>query len=74
MTRMISAIYENGAFRPTEPIGDLAEHTPVRLTVEHTPAAPAGKRVLGLQRGSVIYIAPDFDEELGDEFWFGSKP
>ena len=74
MTRMISAIYENGAFRPTEPVGDLAEHTPVRLTVEHTPVAPAGKRVLVLQRGSVIYIAPDFDEELGDEFWLGSKP
>ena len=30
---MISAIYENGAFRPTEPVGDLPEHTPVRLTV-----------------------------------------
>ena len=74
MTRMISAIYESGAFRPTEPIADLPEHTPVRLTVEQGTVAPAGKRVLGLQRGSVLYIAPDFDEELGDEFWFGSKP
>ena len=73
MTRMISAIYENGAFRPTEPVGDLPEHTPVRLTVEQEGVVPAGKRALGMQRGSVIYIAPDFDEELGDEFWFGSK-
>ena len=68
MTRMISAIYENGAFRPTEPIGDLPEHTPVRLTVEQEGVVPAGKRVWGLQRDAVLYIAPDFDKELGDEF------
>ncbi len=74
MTRTISAVFDNGAFRPTEPIGDLPEHTPVRLTVEREGGMPAGKRVLGLQRGSVIYIAPDLDEELGDGFWFGSKP
>lgn len=71
MTRTISAIYENGAFRPTEPIADLAEHTPVRLTVEQQEAASTGKRVWGLQRGVVLYIAPDFDAELGDEFWLG---
>lgn len=40
MTRMISAIYENGAFRPTEPVGDLPEHTPVRLTLDVSVADP----------------------------------
>ena len=71
MTRMISAIYEDGAFRPTEPIADLPEHTPVRLTVEQGAVAPAGKRVLGQHRGVVLDIAPDFDAEWGDEFWMG---
>ena len=71
MTRVISAIYENGAFRPTEPIADLPEHTPVRLTVEQGTVVPVGKRVWGLQRGAVLYIAPDFDADLGDEFWLG---
>ena len=34
MTRMISAIYEDGAFRPTESIEGMPEHMPVRLTIE----------------------------------------
>ena len=71
MTRTISAVFENGTFRPTEPIGDMPEHTTVRLTVEQDTVAPASKRVWGLQRGTVLYIAPDFDEELGDKFWLG---
>lgn len=72
MTRMISAIYENGAFRPTEPIGDLPEHVRVQLTVTSPDIPP--KRALGLQRDKIIYVAPDFDEELGDDLWFGNKP
>lgn len=73
-TRSIPAIYENGVFRPTQQVRDLPEHSAVRLTVESAPAPkqPA-KRVFGLQRHKIVSIAPDFDEELGDNFWFGDK-
>jgi antitoxin (DNA-binding transcriptional repressor) of toxin-antitoxin stability system len=33
---------------------------------------PAGKRIAGLHAGTAK-ISPDFDEPLGDEFWFGGK-
>lgn len=36
MTRTIQAIYENGIFRPTEPVS-LPEHTPVTLHAELEP-------------------------------------
>jgi predicted DNA-binding antitoxin AbrB/MazE fold protein len=38
MTRMIQAVYENGAFRPLEPVA-CREHERVLLTVENTPEA-----------------------------------
>ncbi|MBK8430059.1 MAG: DUF2281 domain-containing protein [Chloroflexi bacterium] len=28
------------------------------------------KRIPGLHHGAVTYIADDFDDDLGDEFWF----
>jgi predicted DNA-binding antitoxin AbrB/MazE fold protein len=71
MTRSIPAIYENGVFRPTEPVSDLPEHASVRLTVEPAAVQPVGKRIFGLQRDKLIEISPDFDEELGDAFWLG---
>jgi hypothetical protein len=49
----------------------LPEHSPVQLTVESSQAANGGKRVLGLQRGAILFVAPDFDTDLGEEFWFG---
>ncbi len=70
MTRSIPAIYENGVFRPTGPVGDLPEHSSVQLTVEPAAAQTPTKRVWGLQRDKILYIAPDFDAELGDDFWF----
>lgn len=74
MTRTVVAIYENGVFRPTQPVSDLPEHASVRLTIESpTPAERRPKRVLGLQRGQILRIATDFDAELGDEFWNGGK-
>lgn len=73
MTRSIGAIYENGVFRPTEPVVDLPEHAPVRLIVETRGTEAPRKRILGLQRDKIISIAPDFDEELGDDFWLGNK-
>ena len=32
---------------------------------------PCGKRVLGFARGSVSYIAPDFDAPMPEEFFTG---
>lgn len=39
MTKTIHAIYENGVFRPTEPV-DLPDHTPVEfeLRIKEPPA------------------------------------
>ena len=51
MTRMISAIYENGAFRPTEPIEGMPDHMPVRLTFEdgsNLPLGVSGRALLDL--------------------------
>lgn len=73
MTRTILAIYENGVFRPTNPVDDLPEHASVQVTIEIPPTKVRTKRALGLQKDQILYIAPDFDAELGDEFWFGSK-
>lgn len=47
MARTIAAIYENGVFRPTQPVGDLPEHASVQLTVE--PAAVATVETAGLE-------------------------
>lgn len=30
---------------------------------------PIGKRLLGKQRDLVVFMAPDWDEPLPDEFW-----
>ena len=73
MTRTIPAIYENGVFRPTQPVDGLPEHAPVQLTIEAPTPTPGQQRLLGLQRDQIIYVAPDFDAELGDEFWLGNK-
>jgi predicted DNA-binding antitoxin AbrB/MazE fold protein len=73
MVRKIVAVYENGVFRPTEPVTGLDEHAAVQLTVEKTANVNPQQRVFGLQRGKVEFVSPDFDEELGDEFWLGEK-
>lgn len=73
MTRSITAIYENGVFRPAQPVKDVPEHASVRLTVEISSGETPRKRVLGLQRDALQYVAPDFDSDLGDDFWLGNK-
>jgi predicted DNA-binding antitoxin AbrB/MazE fold protein len=76
------AVYEDGVFRPVEPVGGIPEHTCVDVVVtvpagagEKEPVlvrpAEARRRVLGLNRGELIHIAEDFDAPLGDDFWFG---
>ncbi len=41
MTTTVNAVYENGVFKPEEPVA-LEEKAKVRLTIETTPAAPQG--------------------------------
>lgn len=38
MIRRLRAVYENGLFRPLEPVEGLAEHTPVSLRVQDETA------------------------------------
>ncbi|RIK64251.1 MAG: hypothetical protein DCC65_14640 [Planctomycetota bacterium] len=40
MTRTVRALYENGVLKPLDSLGDLADHSHVRVTVEsvETPA------------------------------------
>ncbi len=72
MTQVISAIYQNGVFHPVEPLTDLPEHSTVRLTVE-CDVASAPIRAMGAQAGSVLYIAPDFDADISEQFGIAGK-
>ena len=52
----------------------LERGTPrAKLVAVEAPAAPHGKRVLGLHRGAVAFISDDFDAPLPDEFWLGEE-
>ncbi|MCZ2342221.1 MAG: DUF104 domain-containing protein [Bacteroidales bacterium] len=65
---IIHAIYENGVFRPTEPV-DLPEHAEVEFELKMLDAEqPVTKhpRRPGLLKGQVLYMAPDFNEPLDD--------
>ena len=65
--------FDGKAFVPDEPLG-LKPNQRVRMQVEvieQPQGKPGGKRQLGLQRGSVLFIAADFDAELADGFWLG---
>jgi predicted DNA-binding antitoxin AbrB/MazE fold protein len=42
MSHVVTAVYEDGVFKPTEPL-DLAPHTTVQLTVEPVPAWEASR-------------------------------
>ena len=35
---------------------------------------PAVPRRLGFAKGSFLWMAPDFDDPLPDEFWLGEDP
>ncbi len=52
---------------PEEVLRDLLATAP-------TPPTPMPKkrRIPGLGRGT-IWVSDDFDDELGDEFWFGES-
>ena len=45
-----------------------------RVVPQPPPVLPAAPQRLGFARGSVAWIAPDFDAPLPDEFWLGGNP
>jgi hypothetical protein len=65
----LNAHFDGKVIVPDEPL-NLPANQKVRISVEPIGAAASnGKRVFGQQKGAVLYIAPDFDDYLGDEFW-----
>jgi hypothetical protein len=68
-----NAHFDGKVIVPDEPLA-LTPNQRLRIHVEpigQPTAQPEPKRRLGLQRGAVVFIAGDFDAELGDEFWSG---
>ena len=51
MTQLVQAIYENGVFRPLDPV-HVSEHERVSLVIESVPQPPAAE-VLARQRESL---------------------
>lgn len=76
----LNAHFDGKTIVPDEPLA-LAPNQKLRITIETLDSAPAPgdrgsksqhdkpKRVFGQQKDVVLYIAPDFDDYLGDEFW-----
>ncbi len=61
MTQLIQAIYENGVFRPLEPV-QLGEHARVSLAVEIPPAAVAADAaMLQRQREALARLRTEMD-------------
>lgn len=70
MNGAISVVYENGVFKPLEPV-ELEEGTPGHVMVEESPSPATRKaRTLGMYPGAFEF-SDDFDEPLPDEFWYG---
>lgn len=72
----MNAHFDGKVIVPDEPLA-LKPNQRVRIQVEpmdETPPQSDAKRRLGLQRGAVVYIASDFDAELGDSFWSCEDP
>ncbi len=55
------------SLHPGDEIVITRDNRPVARLVAEKPAAPPAKRQLGTMKGSVVYMAPDFDAPL-DEF------
>ena len=67
----LKAHFDGKVIVPDEPV-DLVPNQKLRITIEAveqpTPAKPEDRRSFG-QPGVLVYIAPDFDDHLGDDFW-----
>jgi predicted DNA-binding antitoxin AbrB/MazE fold protein len=64
MTIEIEATYENGVLKPDQPL-PIKDQERVRVRIE-TPNESGKPRQLGTMKGSVLYMAPDFDAPLDD--------
>jgi antitoxin (DNA-binding transcriptional repressor) of toxin-antitoxin stability system len=42
-----------------------------KVVPQPPPERPAAPQRLGFAKGSFLWMAPDFDDPLPDEFWFG---
>lgn len=60
MTQLIQAIYENGVFRPLEPV-HVGEHAQVSLTVESAAETPTDAATLQRQREALARLRADMD-------------
>jgi predicted DNA-binding antitoxin AbrB/MazE fold protein len=72
MERTISVIYEDGVFKPLEPVALEEGVKGVAVVQVEAEATAPQKRVLGLRPGS-IWISDDFDDPLPDSFWMGEE-
>ena len=69
----LNAHFNGKVIVPDEPLA-LQPNQRLRIQVEPIDESysPSGSKCrLGLQRGAVEYIAPDFDASLTDDFWLG---
>lgn len=51
---------------PDEELVIIDNDQPVARLVKAAPRSPARRRQLGTMKGSVLYLAPDFDAPLDD--------
>ena len=65
ISQAMTAHFDGKVIVPDEPV-----HLPVgkrlRIVVEVEPSADAPRRLLGTMKGTVEYMAPDFDAPLDD--------
>ena len=45
-----------------------------KVIPQHPVEPPTAPQRLGFARGSFLWMAPDFDNPLPDEFWLGEEP
>lgn len=73
----LNAHFDGKVIVPDEPLM-LPPNQRLRIHIEPLDqpvsqvSQPESKRRLGLQSGTVQFIADDFGEELGDGFWVGN--
>lgn len=63
----VKAHFDGKVFVPDEPVESLSLRPGTQADVHvNTDAVPQPERVFGSGKGSVLYMAPDFDEPLED--------
>jgi predicted DNA-binding antitoxin AbrB/MazE fold protein len=64
MKRTINAVFENGVFRPLQPVGALREHQPVRLAIDDASSSNKQRRFEDLLGGWPLDELDDGFEEF----------